>query len=131
MPHIWVEYSTNLVPELDVTALLRVTQDAVIDDGSVYPLAGARTRGVPVAQYLIVDGHPDNSFVHVLVRIGAGRPPEEKQRMGQRAFDAVRRHLAPLADRRPLGLSLQIEEADPVCNYKSNNYRDYLAARAR
>ena len=31
---------------------------------------------------------------------------------------------------RPLGLSLQIEEADPVLNYKLNNYRDYLKARA-
>ncbi len=131
MPHIWVEYSTNLQPELDVPQLLKTVQDAVIDDGSVYPFAGARTRGVPIADYLIVDGHPDNGFVHVLIKIGAGRPPEEKSRMGERAFEAVRSYLAPIFAARPLGLSLQVEEASSDTNYKSSNYREYLAARQR
>ncbi|WP_242610024.1 fumarylacetoacetate hydrolase family protein, partial [Achromobacter xylosoxidans] len=38
--------------------------------------------------------------------------------------------LAPEMARRPLGLSLQVEEADAVLNYKHSNYREYLAARA-
>ena len=41
MPHIWIEYSGNL--DLDTRALMRTVQDAAIGDGSLFPLAGART----------------------------------------------------------------------------------------
>lgn len=130
MPHIWVEYSANLSDALNVPRLLRTVQDAVIDDGSIFPFAGARTRAVPVENYLIVDGHPDNGFVHVLVKIGPGRSDAEKSALGERVFGALGDYLDPLMAQRPLGISLQIEEAHPQFNYKLNNYRDYLKARA-
>ena len=128
MPHIWIEYSANL--DLDTRALMRAVQDAAVGDGSLYPLAGARTRAVRVDDYLIADGHPDNAFVHVLLRIGHGRSAAQQAALGERTFAALRQALAPEMTRRPLGLSLQVEEADAVLNYKHSNYRDYLAARA-
>lgn len=128
MPHIWIEYSGNLA--LDTRALMRTVQDAAVGDGSLFPLAGARTRAVRVDDYLIVDGHPDNAFVHAVLRIGHGRSDEQKAALGARVFQALNEALAPQAAARPLGISLQIEEADPVLNYKFNNYRGYLAARA-
>ena len=124
MPHM-IEYSGK--PDLDTRALMRTVQDAAIGDGSLFPLAGARTRAVRIDDCLIVDGHPDNAFVHVLLRIGHGRSDAQKSALGERRAltDAMAAQMAA----RPLGLSLQIEEADPVLNYKLNNYRDYLKAR--
>ena len=130
MPHIWIEYSANLRPEIDVRALMKTVQDTAIDDGSVFPLAGARTRAICIDDYLIVDGHPDNAFVHVTLKIGHGRDEAVKKRAGERIFAALQQALAPVMASRPLGITMQIEEADPVLNYKSNNYRDYLKARA-
>lgn len=128
MPHIWIEYSGNL--PLDTRALMRAVQAAAIGDGSLFPLAGARTRAVRVDDCLIVDGHPDNAFVHVLLRIGHGRSDVQKAALGKRVFQALSAALAPHMAVRPLGISMQIEEADPVLNYKLNNYRDHLTARA-
>lgn len=128
MPHIWIEYSGNLA--LDTRTLMRTVQDAAIGDGSLFPLAGARTRALRVDDYLIVDGHPDNAFVHVTLRIGHGRSDEQKAALGARVFEALTAALAPQMASRPLGLSMQIEEAHPVLNYKLNNYREHLAARA-
>ena len=128
MPHIWIEYSGNL--DLDTRTLMRVVQDAAVGDGSLFPLAGARTRALRVDDCLIVDGHPDNAFVHVVLRIGHGRNDAQKAALGQRVFQALSAALAPHMAARPLGISMQIEEADPVLNYKANNYREYLAARA-
>ncbi|EFF74449.1 fumarylacetoacetate hydrolase family protein [Achromobacter piechaudii] len=128
MPHIWIEYSGNLA--LDTRALMRVVQDAAVGDGSLFPLAGARTRALRVDDCLIVDGHPDNAFVHVVLRIGHGRSDAQKAALGERVFQALDTALAPYMATRPLGISMQIEEADPVLNYKHNNYRDYLAQRA-
>ncbi|QKH38019.1 fumarylacetoacetate hydrolase family protein [Achromobacter pestifer] len=128
MPHIWIEYSGNLT--LDTQALMRTVQDAAVGDGSLFPLAGARTRALRVDDCLIVDGHPDNAFVHVVLRIGHGRNAEQKAALGERVFQALSAALAPQMAVRPLGISMQIEEADPVLNYKLNNYREHLAARA-
>jgi 5-oxopent-3-ene-1,2,5-tricarboxylate decarboxylase/2-hydroxyhepta-2,4-diene-1,7-dioate isomerase len=128
MPHIWIEYSGNLT--LDTRALMQTVQDAAVSDGSLFPLAGARTRALRVDDCLIVDGHPDNAFVHVVLRIGHGRNAEQKAALGERVFEALTAALAPQMAARPLGISMQIEEADPVLNYKLNNYREHLAARA-
>lgn len=128
MPHIWIEYSGNLA--LDTAALMRTVQRAAVGDGSLFPLAGARTRALRVDDYLVVDGHPDNAFVHVVLRIGHGRSDAQQAALGERVFQALTSALAPHLAARPLGISMQIEEADPVLNYKLNNYRDYLAARA-
>lgn len=128
MPHIWIEYSGNL--DLDTRALMQTVQDAAVGDGSLFPLAGARTRALRVDDCLIVDGHPDNAFVHVVLRIGHGRNAEQKAALGERVFQALNRALAPQMAGRPLGISMQIEEADPVLNYKRNNYREHLVARA-
>jgi 5-oxopent-3-ene-1,2,5-tricarboxylate decarboxylase/2-hydroxyhepta-2,4-diene-1,7-dioate isomerase len=130
MPHIWIEYSSNLRPQLELPKLMKTIQDAAIDDGSVFPLAGARTRGVCVDDYLIVDGHPDNAFVHVTLKVGHGRDLETRKQLGERVFAALREATAPIMATRPLGLSMQIDEADPVLNYKHNNYREHLKARA-
>lgn len=128
MPHIWIEYSGNL--KLDTPALMRTVQDAAVGDGTLFPLAGARTRALRVDDCLIVDGHPDNAFVHVVLRVGHGRSDAQKAALGERVFHALTTALAPHMAANPLGISMQIEEADPVLNYKVNNYREYLAARA-
>jgi 5-carboxymethyl-2-hydroxymuconate isomerase len=129
MPHIWVEYSANLEARIDVPGLLKTTQNALIGDGTIFPFAGARTRGVPVAHYLIVDGHPDNAFVHVLLRIAKGRSDEDKKLAAGRVFAAVKTYLAPISAASPLGISVQMEEADETLNFKTSNYRDYLKQR--
>jgi len=130
MPHIWVEYSANIEKEIDVPQLLETVQKALIDDGSVFPFAGARTRGVRIDNYLIVDGHPDNAFVHVLLRIAAGRSEADRKAAGDRVFSNVKDYLSQLMARRPLGLSVQMEESDAEVNLKTSNYRDYLKLRA-
>ncbi len=130
MPHIWIEYSANLRPELNVGSLMKTIQNVAIDDGSVFPLAGARTRAIRIDDYLIADGHPDNAFVHVTLKIGHGREETVKKQAGERIFAALQRALAPIMASRPLGITMQIEEADPILSYKNSNYRTYLKARA-
>ncbi|MBR7654725.1 MULTISPECIES: 5-carboxymethyl-2-hydroxymuconate Delta-isomerase [Brucella/Ochrobactrum group] len=130
MPHIWVEYSANIEKEINVPQLLETVQDALIDDGSIFPFAGARTRGVRVDNYLVVDGHPDNAFVHVLLRVASGRSEADRKAAGERVFAKVKDNLAALMASRPLGLSVQMEESDGTVNLKTSNYRDYLRMRA-
>ena len=128
MPHIVIEYSSNLRDRLGLDALIERLHATAIGTG-VFPLGGARTRAVERTHYRIADGHPDNAFVHVTLRIGHGRDPETKRRAAQAVFDALCEHLGPLYERIPLGISFELQESDPVLNFKKNNLHEYVRAR--
>ena len=81
MPHVVVEFSANLRGRADVPRLLRTVHDAALATG-VFPRGGTRTRAEERTDYLIADGHPDNAFVHVTLRIGHGRDLEKPRRGG-------------------------------------------------
>ncbi|HVL59499.1 MAG TPA: 5-carboxymethyl-2-hydroxymuconate Delta-isomerase [Burkholderiaceae bacterium] len=129
MPHIVIEYSSNLHDRIGLNSLMETLHETAIATG-VFPRGGARTRACERTRYRIADGHPDNGFVHVVLRIGHGRDPQTKQRAGQTVFDALCAHLKPLYDAAPLAISFEIQEIDPVLNFKQNNLHEYLKARA-
>lgn len=129
MPHLTIEYSANIEDALDVPALVDSLHAATtaID---AFPLAGMRTRAVRRDHYRIADGHPDNGYVHCVLRIGHGRPLELRKAAGEEIFAAICDCLAPLYDSTPLAISFEMQEIDPDLNFKKNNLRDYLAERA-
>jgi len=128
MPHIVVEYSSNVRDRLDLDRLIERLHTTAIGTG-VFPLGGTRTRAAERTRYRIADGHPDNAFVHVTLRIGHGRDAQTKERAARAVFDALCEHLAPLYDAAPLGISFEVQEIDPALSFKKNNLHEYVAAR--
>lgn len=128
MPHIILEYSANLHDALDLPGLVDALHRTAIGTG-VFPIGGTRTRAQRRDVYRIADGHPDNGFVHLQLRIGHGRDADTKSRAASAIFDALTMHLAPLYAARPLGVSMDVQEIDPVLSYKLNNLHDYVKAR--
>ena len=57
----------------------------------VFPLAGIRCRALPRDSYRVADGHPDNGFVHVELRVGAGRDVSTLRRAGEAGVRRARR----------------------------------------
>ncbi len=128
MPHITVEYSGNLVAEIALDDLLDKLHAAALATG-VFPIGGTRTRALRFDDFRVADSHPDNAFVHVGLRIGHGRDLPTRQRAGERLFAVVCEHLAPISARRPLAISMEIQEIDPELSFKHNNLHDIVAAR--
>ena len=128
MPHQIIEYSANLAERTDIDELVRVLHEAAaaID---VLPVGGLRTRAVARQQYRIADGHADNAFINVTLRIAPGRSAGEKQAAGEALFEALCRYLAPVFDASPLAISYEIQEIDAELRWKQNNLRDYLQRR--
>lgn len=130
MPHIVIEYSAGLGSRVDLPALLVQVHQAALATG-VFPIGGVRTRAYSAENYLIADGHPDNAFVHLTVRVGQGRDLETRNRACKAIFDAACRHLAPVFDTRPLGISIEMLEIDPALSFRQNNLHAYVAQRGR
>lgn len=128
MPHLIVEYSTNLAGNFHRPALAKRLADAAVATGA-FPLAGIRVRFHPVEDYRIADGHPDNAFLHLMVRMDHGRDRDARKAAGQAIFDALCGFFADVEKRRPLALSMEMAEIDPDLNFKRGNLREYIKAR--
>ena len=128
MPHIVVEYSANLGGRVDPAELVGRVHEAALRTG-VFPVGGIRTRAAERTCYRIADGHPDNGFVHVVLRIRHGRDLATRRRAGEEVFGELCNYLEPLFERSPLAISLEVQEIDPDVSFKKNNLHEYVGAR--
>ena len=129
MPHIIIEYSGNLDADLDIEELIGALHETAISIDAL-PIGGIRTRAARREHFEIADGHPDNAFINVTLRIARGRPLEVRMDAGEKLFAALTRHVAAIYDSRPLALSFEIQEIDPDTRWKQGNIREYMARRA-
>jgi len=128
MPHIVIECSSNLRARADLPGLVERVHAAALATG-VFPLGGLRTRVAERDLFAIADGDPENAFVHVVVRIGAGRDTATKREAADAIFDAVCDALASAFATTPLGISLELVEIDPDFSRKKNNLHQYVTTR--
>ena len=126
MPHLVILYTRNLDAETDMPALCRTLADTMLSiqdesGAAVFPIGGTRVLAYPAAHSAVADGERDYAFAYFNVRMGKGRSDAVKQRAGQTLVDAARAHLAPLLARRPIGLTLQIDEGQEAFDGKFGN----------
>ena len=125
MPHLMIDYSANVEPDVDIGGLCNTLRDvaASID---AFPLAGVKVRAVRVEHYAIADGNPKHGFIDISVRIREGRDMETKQNAAQKIFDAANEFVADVMRRRSLALSLELRDIDAALSPKSGSIRKYL-----
>jgi 5-carboxymethyl-2-hydroxymuconate isomerase len=124
-----IEYSSNLEGRLDVQSFVDAVHEAALATG-VFPVGGIRTRAYATRFYRIADGHPDNAFVHVMLRVGPGRDAATRKRACESVFAAVCAALNGALDGMPLGISLEMQEIDRQFAYRQNNLHDYVLRRS-
>lgn len=125
MPHLIVEYSSNLEAQMDLDGLMTKLRDRAVASG-VFPLGGIRVRGERRDRYLVADGAPENGFVHLTARIGHGRDAGTRRAAAEALFEVLTSHMQPIFDERGLGLSFELVEVDPVTSLKKNNLHERL-----
>ncbi|WP_431822739.1 5-carboxymethyl-2-hydroxymuconate Delta-isomerase [Burkholderia sp. F1] len=121
MPHIVVEYTDNIRDDARIPALLKTINDTLIAQGDAFPIGGIRSRAIALSDYRVADGSEDDAFVHVTLKIGAGRSDAVKQAACDALFDAINAHFAELYARRYLALSMELSEFSEAGTYKHNN----------
>lgn len=129
MPHQIIEYSANLESRMDVQVLVDGLHQVAMElDG--LPIGGLRTRAARRDQFRIADRHPDNAFVHLILKLGHGRSIEVKEAFGKVIFSALCELLEPVSSSSALAISFEIQEIDPKLTWKKNNLREHMMARA-
>ncbi len=115
MPHLVILYTPNIETETDMTALCRTLADIMLAqrdeaDKPVFPTGGTRVLAYPAAHHAVADGRADYAFVYLNLRMGSGRPDAIKTRAGSDLLAGVRAHFDPIFSKRPIGITLQIDE---------------------
>ncbi|OYU48849.1 MAG: 5-carboxymethyl-2-hydroxymuconate isomerase [Rhizobiales bacterium PAR1] len=128
MPHLILEYSANLDADINIRDLAQALHETALLTG-VFPIGGCRTRIARRDIYIIGDGHPENRFIHLQARIGAGRPPEVRQQVAETIFAALKAFVVEIFAAKPFGLTFEIVEIDPVGALKHNNLHEIIAMR--
>ena len=128
MPHVVVEYSANLEEELDIRALLQKIHAAVLASG-VFKVSAIRTRAERREVYVIADGDPDNAFMHIDVRMGAGRDATTRMSVAQGVLDTIAAETREVFKRTGLGLSVEVREIDNNAALRLNNLHERVAAK--
>jgi 5-carboxymethyl-2-hydroxymuconate isomerase len=114
MAHATIEWTHNLEGELDLHGLMQLLADEMrLRSNGTFPVGGIRVRAFKVEDFIIADGAcPEDAFINIDIKMGAGRSAEFRQAFFTAMFERVREFLGDMFDRRPLALSLYVEETE-------------------
>lgn len=119
MPHLTIEYSSNLAARTDLGAVCRALHQAMLDTG-LFELGAIRVRALAAQHYAVADLLPQNGFAALYLRIGAGRSAQDKAQAGGLIFNAANAAFADLFTSPHFALTLEIIEIDPALSWKKN-----------
>lgn len=119
MPHLKIEYTGNIEAETDMAALCKALARTLVEledaqGRTVFPFDGTRVLAYPAPHHAVADGEHDKAFVYLNLRITPGRGAALLKHAGDALLAAATNHFAPLLARRPLRLTLHIDEGMPV-----------------
>ena len=120
MPHFIAECTNNIREKADLPGLFAKVNEALAATG-IFPLGGIRSRAHWLDTWQMADGKHDYAFVHMTLKIGAGRSLESREEVGEMLFALIKTHFAALMASRYLALSFELDELHPTLNYKQNN----------
>ncbi|KGP92338.1 5-carboxymethyl-2-hydroxymuconate isomerase [Pontibacillus chungwhensis BH030062] len=123
MPHIIVEYTDNLV-DFDFPSLLKQL-NLVLVESPHFPTGGIRSRAVKLTDYVVADGTEDDSFVHIELKVGAGRSEEILKETSEALFAVAESFFSDCFKDHYLALSLEVTEFNFPTQKKNNIHNRY------
>ena len=115
MPHIIVEYSSDLSGSFDVPDFLKSVNDIVAKhyEGDANRI---KSRAIVYDDYSIGKHHQNGSMVNIVLQLIEGKTDENKDAMGQAVFDFANQTFQSDNDR--FQVSLEIRELSKKFYYK-------------
>ncbi|EPO4107883.1 5-carboxymethyl-2-hydroxymuconate Delta-isomerase [Enterobacter cloacae] len=120
MPHFIAECTDNIREQADLPGLFAKVNEALAATG-IFPIGGIRSRAHWLDTWQMADGKQEYAFVHMTLKIGAGRSLESREEVSEMLFALIKAHFADLMAARYLALSFELDELHPTLNYKQNN----------
>ena len=125
MPHLTIEYSSNLDGDIDIAAFCESLRCAMVETGA-FPMAGIRVRALRCEHWAIADGEPTHAFIDMSIRLRAGRSDAVRKAAVSHVFSAAETFLRDILNVHSLALSIEMREIDPDLSLKTGSVRKHL-----
>ena len=119
MPHLFLEYSNNII-ESDFADLFQRCH-ALLTDQLPTQLESCKSRALSHPIYYIGDGKPNNAFISMTIKIMPGRAPDLLQRIGNELMEIFRNHFSVSLTKLNCQITLEITKVDNLLYFKSSS----------
>jgi 5-carboxymethyl-2-hydroxymuconate isomerase len=92
MPHVIIEYSSNVCPSEQFSAITKSAHDVMVKSG-LFSAADIKTRSYVTDDFLVGEKGQQGSFVHVTIYLLEGRTMLQKQTLSEALHNALRMRL--------------------------------------
>jgi 5-carboxymethyl-2-hydroxymuconate isomerase len=116
MPQILLEYSQN-VDQIPFADLFLDLHRCLAEVAGI-SIENCKSRAICHEQVLVGRGEAADAFVHLSIGLYAGRSPELKQEIGQRALALLQRYLAPSLTRLAVQITVELREFQQADYFK-------------
>ena len=127
MAYLTLQYSDNLEKHLHFEKICDSLRLVILDQ-KIFPKAGVRVRAYPISSYSIADGHSENAFIDMILRIGMGRSEDQKLKTGEMLMMELETNVEKLLKTGFLALALEIVEIDSKFSWKTNPIHKRISA---
>lgn len=111
MPHLNLEYSSNIRQNVDFQVVFRDLHRVLNEVGQV-TLNNCKSRAGKLDTFYIGDGDEEHALVHLEIALLAGRSSQLKSAISSAALEVLRKHYQETLDFRGLQISVEIRDIE-------------------
>jgi 5-carboxymethyl-2-hydroxymuconate isomerase len=120
MPHFTLEYSENILEQVDTQDVFKSLHAILIDNGP-FNLSDIKSRAIMHKDFYVADGNPSNSFVHLTLSIFKGRDTNTRQAIGNALVEFLKNKFERSYQELKCSITVDIKEIDSDTYAKISN----------
>ncbi len=120
MPHFVLEYSDNILEDMDFKDFFRKLHTLLVDVGP-FNLSDIKSRAIRHQQFHVANGQESNGFVHLTLSIFKGRDLGIRQAVGEKLLAFLKREFARSFEELNCSYTVEVKEMEKETYFKATS----------
>ncbi|NIM97825.1 MAG: 5-carboxymethyl-2-hydroxymuconate isomerase [candidate division Zixibacteria bacterium] len=120
MPHFVLEYSDNILEEVDFKDFFQRLHALLVENGP-FNLSAIKSRAIRHQQFCVADGKESNAFVHLTLSIFKGRDLSIRQAVGEKILSFLKKEFARSFQKLNCSYTVALEEIDKDTYFRATS----------
>lgn len=120
MPQLTLEYSCNIIDDVNFNSLLKKLHEVVSEEGNIN-ITNFKSRVVKHENFLVGAGNQADAFVHVEFKLLEGRSEELKSKIGNLILDTIKKYYPQSVEKLDLQITVELLDIKKSDYYKYPN----------
>ena len=119
MPHFVLEYSDNIIDEINVDLFFQELHEVLVNVGS-FPMSAIKSRAIKHSMFRVADGNDKNVFIHLSLAILAGKDSDFLQEISSKLFEVLKYSFSKTIQEVPHSVTFEIRELNNALYLKTS-----------